>query len=314
MRRRILATIGAVAALAVAAFFVPAAFAVRQGGGNLLRLAVTALAVVAVAVVVGALLARHLSRPIEQLGTWATAFGRDTSSRRPPEPSGIAELDELRASLLQADERIRELLRRERSFSSHVAHQLRTPVAAMRVAVEAELDSPRPDATTVLHETLGALDRLEAAITSLLALSRHAHGEPVSCDVAAVVRAHVGEWQATYRGAGRALEVGGDDAVPARVDPSAVRHILDVLLDNALRHGRGRVAVRTRGNESQVEIDVADEGTPGGQRDPFSERQSAASHGIGLRLARTLAESQGGRLQLLEAPTTVYRLTVSTSR
>ncbi len=285
----------------------------RRVRNDLMPLGVAALAVIATAIVVGALLARRLSRPVEQLGHWARTFGRDTSSRQAPEPSGIAELDELRDSLQQADERIRDLLRRERSFSSHVAHQLRTPVAAMRVAVEAELESPRPDATAVLHESIGALDRLESTITSLLALSRHDHGEPVTCDVADVVRGQAERWRSTLATHDRPLDVRGTGVV-ARIDPAAVRHILDVLLDNALRHGRGRVTVTTGCTDGHVQIDVADEGAAAGQRDPFSEQRGASSHGIGLRLARTLAETQGGRLTLLERPTTVFRLTVPVER
>ena len=90
----------------------------------------------------------------------------------PPPHSGIEELDTLGSALASADDRIRELLDRERAFSSHVAHQLRTPVAAMRIAVEAELDRPRDDHREVLIESLGALDRLESTIGSMLALAR----------------------------------------------------------------------------------------------------------------------------------------------
>jgi len=275
-------------------------------------LGLAAATVIAAATGFGALLARRLSRPVEELGHWASSLGSD-ADRRPPARSGIAELDELNSSLTLAGDRIRELLQRERSFSSHVAHQLRTPVAAMRVAVEAELDAPRPDATAVLHESLGALDRLEATITSLLALARHDDRQAVWCDVAALVRDQVDRWLPTYGGAGRALSMAGAAGI-ARVDPAAVRHILDVLIDNALNHGQGLVEVSVRSAGAHVEIDVADEGPSRHEADPFSERRAAASHGIGLRLARTLAESEGGGLQLLDAVSTRFRLTLPAER
>ncbi len=271
-------------------------------------LGLAAVAVVAVAAAVGTLLARRLSRPVEELGRWASGLGRDAHDPPPPR-SGIEELDELSASLTIAGQRIDELLERERSFSSHVAHQLRTPVAAMRVAVEAELASPRPDASTVLHESIGALDRLEATITSLLALARHDRREPVPCDIAALVRDQLDRWRASFAAVGRSVSVDGSDVL-GRVDPPSVRHIVDVLADNALHHGRGAVTVTVRRVADRVEVDVADEGSLRAGSDLFSESRRAASHGIGLRLARTLAESAGGSLAVVEAPTTVFRLTL----
>jgi signal transduction histidine kinase len=278
---------------------------VRQSA---LLLAAAAIGVLLVAGVIGALLARRLSRPVEDLREWASDLGRDPS-RPAPGPSGIGELDELGAALTEAGDRIRELLQRERSFSSHVAHQLRTPVAAMRVAVEAELDTPRSDSAEVLHECLRALDRLESTIESMLALARHDEREPSWCDVAALVREHIERWRPSYAVVGRDIVVQAGTHL-GLVDAVAVSHILDVLLDNALVHGRGPVAVDVRRVGGQLEVDVRDDGSSRPDADPFSEHRSDASHGIGLRLARTLAESEGGHLALLDAGPTVYRLTL----
>ena len=134
-------------------------------------LALAAVAIIAAAALAGILLARRLSRPIEDLRDW-TRVARRGRRRAAARTRASSELDTLGGALASADERIRELLERERSFSSHVAHQLRTPVAAMRIAVEAELDRPRDDHREVLIESLGALDRLESTIGSMLALAR----------------------------------------------------------------------------------------------------------------------------------------------
>lgn len=265
------------------------------------------IGVLGVAAVTGTLLARRLSRPVEHLRRWATSLGNDSDRPLPP-PSGVDEFDDLRASMVAASERISELLRRERSFSSHVAHQLRTPVAAMRVALEAELQTPRPDATTVLHESIGALDRLESTITSLLTLARHDERPAVSCDVRALVFEQVATWRGAVEAKGRSLTITGAPAV-ARVDAESLRHIVDVLLDNALHHGRGLIAVDVRLTDRELVVDVTDEGTAP-VIDPFSELRSGPNHGIGLRLARSLAESDGGSLRVVEAPTTTFRLTM----
>jgi signal transduction histidine kinase len=273
-----------------------------------LLLGAAGIAIIAVAGLIGALLARRLSRPVERLREAASTIGREGAGP-PPAPTGISELDELGAALDDASNRIRELLRRERSFSSHVSHQLRTPVAAMRVAIEAELDAPRSDSTVVLHESLRALDRLESTIESMLALARHDERTPAWCDVGALVLEHADRWRPSYAAAGRDITVRATTQ-PGEVDAAAVGHILDVLLENALVHGRGPVAVTVRRNGTAIEIDVGDDGPSDPEADPFSEVRVDTGHGIGLRLARTLAESEGGQLRLLEVAPTTFRLSL----
>jgi signal transduction histidine kinase len=278
---------------------------VREG---VVLLGLAAIGVLAMAAVVGALLARRLSRPVEQLRQWAVTIGRDDAGP-PPAPSGIGEIDELSTALTDAGARIRELLRRERSFSSHVSHQLRTPVAAMRVAIETELAAPRDDRTDVLEESLRALDRLESTIESMLALARHDERTPAWCDVGGLVRDHAERWRPSYAAAGRDMSLSAP-AQPAEIDAAAVGHILDVLFENALVHGRGPVAVTVRRGGAAVEVDIGDEGPSNAAADPFSDGRVDTSHGIGLRLARTLAESEGGQLRLLEVAPTVFRLSL----
>ena len=146
--------------------------------------------------------------------------------------------------------RVDAALSRERSFSSHVSHQLRTPVAALRAAIETELAAPRPDPTSLLHEGLGAVDRLEATITSLLALARRAEGEPVLCDAAAVVADQVDRWRPTLAAHGRDIGVVGAPLIIS-IDPATVRHIVDVLIENVFRHGAGMIAVRIERSQTQ---------------------------------------------------------------
>ena len=270
-------------------------------------LAAAGLAIIAVAAAVGTWVARRLNRPIDQLTQWAAS--RPGADVAPPEPTGIDEIDSLRSALVDDRSRIDELLERERSFSSQVSHQLRTPVAAMRVAVETEIAAPRPDATAVLHESIGQLDRLESTISSLLALARNRDRALVECELLAFARSTADHWQASVARAGRRLTVSGEQAT-VRVDRDAIGHVIDVLLDNALRHGDGEIRVDVRTLDSGAAIDVGDEGRSPQDRDPFAESGSDSSHGIGLRLARSLAEASRGRLELLSTPNTTFRLSL----
>jgi signal transduction histidine kinase len=179
----------------------------------------------------------------------------------------------------------------------------------MRVAVETELAAPRPDASAVLHESLGQIDRLESTISSLLALARHTERDHIDCDMLELCRDDVAHWQDAVARDGRRLIVTGD-AVRAHVDAEAIGHVLDVLVDNSLHHGKGDITVVVRTMGTSVAVDVADEGPAPRDRDPFADTGSDSSHGIGLRLARTLAESSHGRLELVATENTTFRLTV----
>jgi signal transduction histidine kinase len=95
--------------------------------------------------------------------------------------------------------------------------------------------------------------------------------------------------------------------------PAAVRQILAVLVDNAATHGRGNVRLTVRDAGDAIAVDVADEGpsltVPSSQL--FARRGASASgHGIGLALARRLAEAEGGRLRLSASQPPTFTLLI----
>ena len=109
-------------------------------------------------------------------------------------------------------------------------------------------------------------------------------------------------WRGPFAADARPLRVHAEPGLPRPgASPAATRQVLDVLVDNALRHGRGEVRVTARATRDAVAIDVADQGPgiPSGRADPFERRTDGATgHGIGLALAQSLAEAEGGRLVL----------------
>ena len=260
--------------------------------------------------------ARRLARPLRRLAEAATRAGEVTIEA--PEPaSGIAEVDEVAHALASTSGRLHDALARERAFSADASHQLRTPLTGLRITVErAQLD---PNAAPrLLAEALSAIDRIDHTIDDLLALARDTHGERAPVDVGAVLRAAEDRWHGALAAEGRPLRVTHGPALPeVTASPIALAHILDVLLDNARRHGQGAVSVHARRSSDALTIEVTDEGPgiPADAPEIFVRRTTPGGRDhIGLSLARSLAEAEGARLTLIRrAPHPVFALVLPSS-
>lgn len=277
-----------------------------------LALAALAIGVIAAAVLAALWLGRALALPLERLADAASRLGHGDFAARAP-AAGIAEVDAVSGALASTARRLEELLNRERAFSADASHQLRTPLQALRIELEAaEL---RGDAPPEVHEALAQVDRLQATVDTLLAVARDAPRGDATTDLADAVEALRAEWHGRLAAASRPLRLEEPTRrLLARADPRVIGQVLDVLLDNAMRHGAGVVRVAVRDLGEWVAIDVADEG-PGFDRDPqlaFSRREGTADgHGIGLPLARSLAHAEGGRLTVTRSgPAPVITLLV----
>jgi signal transduction histidine kinase len=266
--------------------------------------AIMALLAVVVLVVVTLLArrqARRLTRPVDELVGAAERLGGGDFSVRTA-PSGIPELDQVGEALDTTAGRLGDLVARERAFTADASHQLRTPVAGLRVGIESALITPGADQRAALEEALRSIDRLETTITDLLRLARDTHADRAPIDVEHVVRRGAEGWEPALRSRARDLQVVIDAGLEQpRTSEPAVRQILEVLVENAIVHGDGVVTVRARDLGGAVAVDVADEGA--GVTDPAGvfARRANGSHGIGLPLARSLAEAEGARL-VLEHP------------
>jgi signal transduction histidine kinase len=253
--------------------------------------------------------ARRLSRPLEVVADGSARLGEGDFSVRVPD-SGVPEIDAIAHALSRSAERIARFVGREREFSSNVSHQLRTPLTALRLRLEeAQRDEDRAAVATELAAAVREADRLEATVADLLAYARaESDGRRMAIDLGAVVALHVDAWRPVVERAGRevVLETNG---VAARVGASrgTVGQVLDILLDNALRHGDGtvRVAVTTEPGWSAVVVEDQGPGVAHEDRARIFQRgeSTADGTGIGLHLARALAVADGGTLALTrEAP------------
>jgi signal transduction histidine kinase len=284
-------------------------------------LAVIVLSLVAVAIAMGLALfqARRLAGPLEALADDASRIGERESEAAPD--SGVAEIDRLARELRQADERIADLIRREREFSDNASHQLRTPLASLRMRLEeVEALAESPAAAAEAAAALEQADRLLVAIEHLEAFARARDQDSDGMhDVSALVDTHVRfAWSDPYESAERELDLDLAVGLWTTTPPETVRQVVDVLLENALVHGRGAVTLRLRRDAGVIRLSVADRGAGIGDDDGdriFERGVSLASgSGLGLAVARELAHAGDAELRLARRSPPRFELSMPAGR
>lgn len=264
-------------------------------------LAALALVVLAIATAVALWRSRALSRPFEHLAASARDLGEGSFALRVP-PTGVREAEDVARALESSAARIGDRVRREQRFAEDASHQLRTPLTAARLALEAAIVSPDQPEEPAIAEALVQVDRMEGTIDDLLRLTRRTGTTSMTCDVGEAVTDADRRWRKECTEARRTLACEVELGLPSVQAPeSAVRQLLDILIENSLRHGQGAIRLRARDLAGAIAIDVSDDGVVDpAVRDSLFDRGSsgANSTGIGLSLAHDLAEAEGGRLRL----------------
>ena len=244
--------------------------------------------------------ANRLTRPLRRVRDAAARLGHGDYRIGVPH-AGVRELDDLADALTSTAQRLGNAMQRERDLTTHASHQLRTPIAGLRVTIESELAVPRADSTLALQECLTITDRLETTVTDLIRLAREpADSERLSLGALVDhVRTH---WRGPLAAHDRRLVLPNElpDA-PVLASNAAITQALDILIDNAVRHGRGTVTLATEAISGGIVVSVTDEG-PGPPLTNRARPRPGASLddgglGIGLDLATTLVEAEGGRLK-----------------
>ena len=271
-------------------------------------LALIAAVVLSVVVGIALVLSRWVVRPLDRLEGAADAIGAGDLGARapvagPPEVRRLAETFNTMASTVDV------LVRSQDEFVADASHQLRTPLAALRLRLE---NLERDVAAAGLPELEGALDeveRLSGLVDALLALARadRAGASPVPVDTRRIVRERLTAWTAYADERGVRLEERLGEDVSVVATTGRLEQVLDNLLANAVDHSPpgGSVVVTGRRHGSVVELGVEDEG-PGmsaEQRARAFDRFWRADHagtdfGLGLAIVERLVTADGGGIDL----------------
>lgn len=266
----------------------------RRRTGLLLTSALLALLAAAL---LGHVVARRLGRPLEQL----VERLREEDGALPEDDGGVAEVRALLDALRTRDERIQELLERERRFNRDASHELRTPLAVAQGAVEIlELDPPR-DAET-FRRLRQAVNQMGLLTEGILWLARERRSEE-RCELLRVSRELVALYEHLRQSDRVELSIESAGEVLAPLPAPVARVMLGNLLKNALAYtSEGRIVI---GIEPTAWT-LSDTGVGFGSVEPGQE-----GFGIGLSLVERLARrfSWGIAIDTLEPHGTRVRLT-----
>ncbi|HEY0148137.1 MAG TPA: ATP-binding protein [Allosphingosinicella sp.] len=245
------------------------------------------------------LVAMRLARPLRDLTRAAEAF-RGRSLAPEVEPRGPADLRRAIDAFNAMNRRVTALLDEKDRMLGAIGHDLRTPLASLRIRAEnLEPESERQRMVATIEDMTVMLEDI-----LVLARSGRAREEARAVDLGALAETVADE----FHDLGQDVTVESGERVVAEVQPVLLRRALRNLIDNAVKYG-GSARVRVAAAKGQTTISVADTG-PGLSEDelqrvlePFyrveeSRNRDTGGSGLGLAIARAIAESHGGSLTL----------------
>ena len=260
------------------------------------------------ALAIGLAFARSIARPLEALRLATARAGEGDLAARAPTGIGPPEVRAVAAAFNETARKLDTLLRAQDEFVADASHQLRSPLAALRLRLENLERDVEPAGLAGLEGATAEAKRLSRVVDGLLALARadRAPSATVPVDLAPLVHERVEAWTAYAEERGVAL-LERLAPVTALATPGRLEQVLDNLLANALEAApQGSViTISVSEGPAGAELRVIDEGpglTDAQRMRAFDRFWRAGSHswtGLGLAIVRRLVEADGGTAELV---------------
>lgn len=236
-------------------------------------------------------LSTRLVQPLQHLSAAAERLGRERGFHRIDQlPGSSREVSQLTESLNQMQTMLDTSIQERENLLAGVAHDLRTPLSRMRIAIELEDEKNRAFTDGLLEDVV----EMGAVMEQFIELSRLnlEVDEPWQIgDLNAIVQALSAKYQRARIDLSLLLAEG---MPPIRHKPLALTRLLYNLIDNAYRHGNGRVTIETNSVGNQIVLKVSNpvsvEGEETGLMRAFREQGSGKTAGLGLSIVRRFAE------------------------
>lgn len=275
-------------------------------------------------------LAQQATRPVAEIIDTAERLRPSNLDERLPVRGTGDELDRLSQTINGMLDRIAVYLQHRRDFIANAAHELRSPLSAIRATVEVALAGQRTteERDALLGEVLEECDALTGLVNRLLLLAEGDAGRldpgEQTADLSRAARKSVEMFHGAAESRGVELTLSGTSPVWVRGDESILRQVLNNLLDNALEFtpSGGRVTVQVRrGTEAELIVEdtgsgIAAEDVPRvferfyrGDRSR-SRRSGGRGSGLGLSICQAIVTALGGRIGVESQPGRGTRFTV----
>lgn len=277
-------------------------------GGSWVELSLLGIAVIAVGVGLAWILATTLVRPVRKLESAATRLGHgDLAARAPIE--GPSELSSLARSFNRTADALSYNIMAQRDFLANASHQLRTPLTGIKLRLEA-IQEEGGYAARQAAKVEAEVDRLNELVDDLLQLARAASAESPGqeVDLAAAARSAAERWRSPAEAAGQVVSLEADGACLVWADPGDIDHVLDNLIENAIRYSPqgSEVAVSVAQERPAVIVSDSGPGIPAAERDRIFERfyrgatgrAAGTGSGLGLAIVAEITRRWGGSLHL----------------
>lgn len=248
-----------------------------------------------------ALILRRLTRPLQALTRQVEAFARAHGPAGQLEPEGPEDIQRLIVAHNAMERRVGALLDEKNVMLGAIGHDLKTPLAALRVRIEAVEDD------TERGRMAAGIEDINRSLDDILSLARVGRpSDPLEpTELSALVADVIGE----YEDMGEEVTLGEMARMVMPLRATWLRRALRNLVSNALRYGtRARITLLREGHEAVLRVEDDGPGIPEGEitrmLEPFtrleaSRNSSTGGTGLGLTLARAIADQHGGALHLV---------------
>lgn len=275
------------------------------------KVALAGLTIVSLALLIGFVFQRTITRPMRELMRRTAAIGRgDRSALRPLAHHGAMEIAQLSQSFLDMAANLQNRSDFIATFAAHVSHELKSPLTSIQGAAELLRDDLDPSAQGMsaadrhrfLDNIISDAGRLTAVVQRLRELAR-AEATPTSGTTTAADA--VADLRAGFETLG--IEARGDLDRAIRISAESARIVLSHLADNAARHGATHLTIAAAAQGDGLRVTVRDNGSgvSRANRDKifdsfFTTRRDSGGTGMGLAIVRAMLQAHGGSIALSE--------------
>lgn len=258
-------------------------------------------------------LAGRTLAPVEAIRKQVSDISASELTRRVPEPNTGDEIQRLAKTMNEMLARLSASVDAQRMFVSDAAHELRSPLAAIRAELDvARVAHPNADWSAVLDRVAGSSGRMERLVEDLLALAtaeEQGHQIRRQVDLDEVVLSGL---EPLRMSGPLTIDINGLNAARVVGDRHALERVVANLLENASLHAETAITVELHEDDGHAELVIADDGpgVPPEQRDAVFDRftrldearsRRTGGAGLGLAITRRIVEDHGGTIALVDA-------------